>query len=70
MYRKMLFSWYDRIIMYKKSCFLYKLTGLVGGVARYFLCFIEKHRIGRYNYYVNRPLMDVFANIPEISEND
>ena len=29
--------------------------------------FIEKHKIGRYNYYVNRPLMDVFANIPEIS---
>lgn len=27
--------------------------------------FIEKHKIGRYNYYVNRPLMDVFTDIPE-----
>lgn len=22
--------------------------------------FVEKHRIGRYNYYINRPLMDIF----------
>lgn len=28
--------------------------------------FIEKHKIGRYNYYVNRPLMNVFMDIPEI----
>ncbi len=27
--------------------------------------FIEKHKIGRYNYYVNRPLMDVFVGIPD-----
>ena len=30
--------------------------------------FIEKHKIGRYNYYVNRPLMDVFVDIPEASK--
>jgi len=30
--------------------------------------FIEKHKIGRYNYYVNRPLMDVFSDIPDISQ--
>ncbi len=30
--------------------------------------FTEKHKIGRYNYYVNRPLMNVFANIPEITD--
>lgn len=30
--------------------------------------FIEKHKIGRYNYYVNRPLMDVFVDIPEASQ--
>ncbi len=29
--------------------------------------FIEKHKIGRYNYYVNRPLMDVFMNIPDVT---
>lgn len=28
--------------------------------------FIEKHKIGRYNYYVNRPLMDIFMEIPEL----
>lgn len=28
--------------------------------------FIEKHKIGRYNYYVNRPLMNVFMEIPEM----
>lgn len=28
--------------------------------------FIEKHKIGRYNYYVNRPLMNVFMEIPEL----
>ncbi len=27
--------------------------------------FIEKQKIGRYNYYVNRPLMDVFVGIPD-----
>ena len=27
--------------------------------------FINKHRIGRYNYYVNRPLMDIFSDIPD-----
>lgn len=26
--------------------------------------FIEKHKIGRYNYYVNRPLMSIFTEIP------
>jgi Fic family protein len=26
--------------------------------------FIEKHKIGRYNCYVNRPLMSVFMEIP------
>jgi len=28
--------------------------------------FIEKHKIGRYNYYVNRPLIGIFAEIPEM----
>lgn len=28
--------------------------------------FIEKHKIGRYNYYVNPPLMGIFMEIPEI----
>lgn len=28
--------------------------------------FIEKHKIGRYNYYVNRPLMSIFMEIPEM----
>jgi len=28
--------------------------------------FIEKHKIGRYNYYVNRPLMNIFMEIPEM----
>ncbi len=28
--------------------------------------FIEKHKIGRYNYYVNRPLMAIFMDIPEM----
>ncbi len=28
--------------------------------------FIEKHKIGRYNYYVNRPLMGIFMDIPEM----
>ena len=28
--------------------------------------FTEKHKIGRYNYYVNRPLMDVFVEIPDM----
>ncbi len=27
---------------------------------------IEKHKIGRYNYYVNRPLMNVFVDIPDM----
>ena len=27
--------------------------------------FIEKHKIGRYNYYVNRPLMNIFMDIPD-----
>jgi len=31
--------------------------------------FVEKHKIGRYNYYVNRPLMDIFLEIPETPEN-
>ena len=28
--------------------------------------FIEKHKIGRYNYYVNRPLMSLFMEIPDM----
>lgn len=31
--------------------------------------FIEKHKIGRYNYYVNRPLMNIFMDIPDIPDN-
>jgi len=31
---------------------------------------IEKHKIGRYNYYVNRPLMNIFMEIPEILDNE
>lgn len=31
--------------------------------------FIERHKIGRYNYYVNRPLMNIFMDIPEIPAN-
>jgi Fic family protein len=27
--------------------------------------FVEKRRIGRYNYYVNVPLMGLFAQIPD-----
>ena len=30
--------------------------------------FVEKHKIGRYNYYINFPLMRVFAEIPEQPE--
>ncbi len=30
--------------------------------------FIEKHKVGRYNYYVNRPLMNIFVDIPERPE--
>ncbi len=30
--------------------------------------FIEKHKIGRYNYYVNRPLMDILTDIPGVVE--
>ena len=32
--------------------------------------FIEKQKIGRYNYYVNRPLMDIFMDIPELLDNE
>lgn len=28
--------------------------------------FIEKHKIARYNYYVNRPLMNIFMDIPDL----
>ena len=31
--------------------------------------FVEKHKIGRYNYYVNRPLMEVFTSIPDSPGN-
>ena len=31
--------------------------------------FIEKHKIGR-NYYVNRPLMNVFMELPDMPENE
>ncbi len=30
--------------------------------------FIDKHKIGRYNYYINRPLMDIFMEIPDFPE--
>jgi Fic family protein len=28
--------------------------------------FLEKAKMGRYNYYINQPLMDLFADIPEL----
>ncbi len=28
--------------------------------------FLEKAKVGRYNYYINQPLMDLFADIPEL----
>jgi len=31
---------------------------------------IEKHKIGRYNYYVNRPLMNIFLDIPDMPDNE
>ncbi len=31
--------------------------------------FIEKRKIGRYNYYVNRPLMDIFMNLTYLPED-
>lgn len=31
--------------------------------------FIEKHKVGRYNYYVNRPLMSIFVDVPDAPEN-
>ena len=30
--------------------------------------FVEKHRIGRYNYYINFPLMRIFTEIPDQPE--
>ena len=30
--------------------------------------FVEKHKIGRYNYYINFPLMRVFSEIPDEPE--
>ena len=30
--------------------------------------FVEKHKIGRYNYYINIPLMRIFTDIPEQPE--
>ena len=30
---------------------------------------IEKHKIGRYNYYVNRLLVNTFMTIPETPGN-
>jgi Fic family protein len=32
--------------------------------------FIQKHKIGRYNYYVNRPLMNIFTDIPDIPKTE
>jgi len=29
---------------------------------------VEKHRYGRYNFYINRPLMDIFTGMPAVSE--
>lgn len=31
--------------------------------------FIEKHKIGRYNYYINRPLMSIFMDITEMPDD-
>jgi len=28
--------------------------------------FVQKAKIGRYNYYINKPLMDLFMDIPEL----
>ncbi|MGB5685325.1 MAG: Fic family protein [Candidatus Electrothrix sp.] len=28
--------------------------------------FLEKAKVGRYNYYINQPLMDLFSDIPEL----
>lgn len=28
--------------------------------------FLRKAKIGRYNYYINRPLMDLFMNLPDL----
>ncbi|WPD24351.1 MAG: Fic family protein [Candidatus Electrothrix scaldis] len=28
--------------------------------------FLKKAKVGRYNYYINQPLMDLFADIPEL----
>jgi len=30
--------------------------------------FTEKHKVGRYNYYVNRPLMNILVDISERPE--
>lgn len=30
--------------------------------------FLKKHKIGRHNYYVNEPLLDLFMNIPDLPE--
>ena len=30
--------------------------------------FVEKHKIGRYNYYINLPLMRIFTEIPDQPE--
>ncbi len=31
--------------------------------------FLEKHKVGRHNYYVNRPLMNIFMDIPDLPDN-
>lgn len=31
--------------------------------------FVEKHKIGRFNYYVNVPLMQVFMEIPDVPDH-
>ena len=30
--------------------------------------FLKKHKIGRHNYYINKPLLDLFMNIPDLPE--
>jgi Fic family protein len=30
---------------------------------------VEKHKVGKYNYYINTPLMRVFTEIPDTPEN-
>ena len=31
--------------------------------------FVEKHKVGRYSYYINTPLVGIFTEIPRVSED-